>query len=238
MGTTGCTPWFRFERNWGQVSLGHESGTVVPLLTNAASAPQPPSHASAGDAPPSVFAPDGEVWRVLTPTDDVGNTTQGTKGAGGGGGGLSRMCPRGGGVAIRVRMGGTAEAAKLPKKRNLDLVAWDLWASTRFLHMHIEGWEGKGISCFTSAICGVRQVLFILVGLLLSFAVWLQVAILLGSPSPMALKCICGPKLACHHGHRVSRTHHWLCIIAPFLRQDGGSQAFFTILPRREACSF
>ena len=40
-----------------------------------------------------------------------------------------------GGVAVVVRDGHTAEAAKLPTSRQLDPLAWDLWLSARFVHV-------------------------------------------------------------------------------------------------------
>ena len=59
--TSGCTPWFGFSGgNWlhgvptGGREMVIESGTVAPLLTSAASAPGPPSHAGAGNASHSV----------------------------------------------------------------------------------------------------------------------------------------------------------------------------------------
>ena len=42
-----------------------------------------------------------------------------------------------GGVAVLVHAGHAAEAAKLPKRRDLDPPAWDLWQSARFLHVRV-----------------------------------------------------------------------------------------------------
>ena len=42
-----------------------------------------------------------------------------------------------GGVAVLVRDGHAAEAAKLHKKRQSDPLVWDLWLSARFLHVRI-----------------------------------------------------------------------------------------------------
>ena len=50
---------------WGKLSLLSESGTVVALLTSAASAPLHPSHASAGILNTKSFP----IWRVLTTTN-------------------------------------------------------------------------------------------------------------------------------------------------------------------------
>ena len=42
-----------------------------------------------------------------------------------------------GGVAVLVHDGHAAEAAKLPKTRQADPLAWDLWLSARFLHVRV-----------------------------------------------------------------------------------------------------
>ena len=42
-----------------------------------------------------------------------------------------------GGIAVLVRDGHTAEAAKLPKKRPSDPLGWNLWLSATFLHVRV-----------------------------------------------------------------------------------------------------
>ena len=58
-------------KQWGNISFG---GTVIPLLTGAASAPRHLSHACAS-MPHASLSQDGDAWKVLC-TTDVGNVTQ------------------------------------------------------------------------------------------------------------------------------------------------------------------
>ena len=51
----------------GNVFPADKSGTVVPLLTGAASTPWHPSHARAADFAHN-HSQDSEVWRVFSPT--------------------------------------------------------------------------------------------------------------------------------------------------------------------------
>ena len=76
--------------------LGGESGAVVHLLTGAASAPVEVNTKS--------FPQNGEVWRVLTTTNDVGNVPQGPEGSMPYISGAQRfraICLLGGGVLMR-----------------------------------------------------------------------------------------------------------------------------------------
>ena len=50
-----------------------------------------------------------------------------------------------GGIAVLVRDGHAAEAAKLPKMRRLDPLAWDLWLSARFLHVRVAVQTGSTV---------------------------------------------------------------------------------------------
>ena len=50
-----------------------------------------------------------------------------------------------GGVAVLVRDGHAAEAAKLPKTRQADPLAWDLWLSARFLHVRVAVQTGSTV---------------------------------------------------------------------------------------------
>ena len=66
--------------HWGNMLLMGGSGTVVPLLIRAASAPWRPSRTGAGNASPSHSFQGGDVSRVLTPTSDVGHGDTGSPG--------------------------------------------------------------------------------------------------------------------------------------------------------------
>ena len=54
-----------------------------------------------------------------------------------------------------VRDGHTVEAAKLPKTRQADPLAWDLWLSARFLHVRVAVRTGSTVlhMCCVSMGC-------------------------------------------------------------------------------------